>query len=167
MKKVKIFVTFLIIFSTFFVFGCESSTILKCAIISEATSVGSKNYITKITFLDDSRLNKKGVDIQVKFNKIGNIFIGKENEEKINYKIEEIDEWYSLTTIFAKAGDNQNEYFEYFENAIDKTYIWNYDGSIEVTLRVVVGDIEKNYEENGQILVGSEPISNQFVLKIK
>lgn len=59
------------------------------------------------------------------------------------------------------------EKFENFKDALTKTYLFNYDGKIELTFRVVVGNKEDNIDGNGEILVGSEPVSDQFNLKIK
>ena len=147
--------------------GCESSTDLKTASIKEITAPKSDNYAVLITYADDTRLDGKGTDVQIKFNNLGTVKIGKENQEKIDYKIEDYDEWYSLTSIFANAEGKQNqEKFELYEDVLNKTYLFNFDGEIKITLRVVAGDIEKNSQETGEILTGSEPISDNFTLKI-
>ena len=44
--------------------------------------------------------------LQIKFNNIGTIKIGKEGEEKFEYKIPDYDEWYSMTAIFAQGDDS-------------------------------------------------------------
>ena len=56
--------------------------------------------------------------------------------------------------------------FEKFEDATAKTYLFNSEQSKELTLRVVVGETDADFEDKGEILIGSEPISSQFRLKI-
>jgi hypothetical protein len=158
-----------------FLMGCEQSTQIIASSISEITSAGSKNYGVRISYSDDKRLNGKGCDTQIKFNKTGTITIWLEGQEKIEYEIEDIDEWFSLTTIFAKAtkqseeveNEKTNVKFEKFEDSLSKTYLFNFDGSINITFRVVVGEITDSSDDTGEILVETEPISNQFTLKMQ
>ncbi len=167
MKKISLF-SFILVFCLFLV-GCENSTMLRTAYITEITSAGSKNYGVRINYAEDSRLEGKGTDVQVKFEKRGKVNIWKDGDDKIEYYVEESDEWYSLTHIFAeeKEGVKSKEKFEKYEEVIGKTYLFNYDGKMVITIRVVVGDVEDNGDKTGEILVGSEPISEQFKLKIK
>ena len=168
MKKIRIFIVLLLIIGSVSLCACENATQIRTATITEITSVGSKNYGVRITFANDSRLEGKNVDVQVKFNKIGNITFWEENNEKLNFEIEEIDEWYSITNLQAKAnGREGTENFEKHNEALTRTYLWNYDGNIAINIRVVAGQKEANSEEKGYILVGSEPISDTFTLKIK
>lgn len=167
--KFKYLLVVLIIGMSFLFFtACEDSTLLQCATISEITSAGSENYGVQINFLNDKRLEDKFVDVQIKFSEICDITFWEENQEKLTLEIDDYDEWYSLTSLIAKAkGHEGEETFEKFADAVGKTYLFNYDGDIDITFRVVVGDVEQNSEESGQILVGSEPICDQFTLKIK
>ena len=157
-----------ILLASFIMSGCETSTELSCASISEITAVGSENYGVKVNFYNDSRLKDKYVDVQIKFDKICDITFWEENQEKVIFEIDDYDEWYSLTNLIAISKNKEGkETFEKFSEATGRTYLFNYDGEIEITFRVVVGDIEENSQGSGQILVGSEPISKQFTLKIK
>lgn len=167
MKK-KIFSLILLVSAfSMTLFGCEKSTQLRTAYINEITAAGSENYAIKVSYSEDSRLENKGTDIQVKFDNIGTIKIGKENEEKFQYKINDYDEWYSMTAIFAQAENKVGEEkFENYKDALPKTYLFEFDGDIKITFRIVAGDIEENSEGTGEILAGSEPISEQFTLKI-
>ena len=168
MKKICSVLGMFLLALSISLFGCEDATKLSCATISEITPAGSENYGVRVNYLSDSRLDGKSTDVQIKFNKIGEITIWQENQDKFNYKIEDIDEWYSMTTIFAEAKDKAGEEkFEEFKGAIAKTYLFNFDGSIEITFRVVVGDAEENGAGTGEILVGSEAISDNYTLKIK
>lgn len=148
--------------------ACENSTQLNCASISEITSAGSDNYGVRVSFYNDSRLKEKYVDVQIKFDKICDVTFWIENDEKLTLEIDDYDEWYSMENLIKKAkGQEGQENFEKFSEATAKTYLFNYDGALEITFRVVAGDIEDNSQGTGQILVGSEPISDQFTLKIK
>ena len=168
MKKSIIFIVFLLLFTSISLVACENATQIKTATITEITSAGSKNYGVRITFANDSRLEGKNVDVQVKFNKTGNITFWEEHSEKLQFQIDEIDEWYSLTGLIAGAnGEENTEDFEKHNEALTRTYLWNFDGTIQINIRVVAGEKEANSSETGYILVGSEPISDTFTLKIK
>lgn len=171
MKKI-VKLALIIMFVFCFLTGCEQSTMLRTASFSEITSAGSENYGVRVTFATDSRLENKGVDVQVKFNKTGTITMWKENEEKFEYEILESDEWYSMTTIFTVKDNPENvnkEIFETYDKAIAKTYLFNYDGEgeIEITFRAVVGEIEENAYKTGEILIDTQPVSSQFSIKVK
>ncbi len=167
-KILILLLSIILISSSFFMFSCENSTQLRCATISEITSAGSENYGVRINFLNDSRLKEKYVDLQIKCNKICDLVFWEENQEKITLKIDDFDEWYSLTNLIVQAkGEEDTETFEKFSEITSKTYLFNYSKSVDITLRVVAGDVEENSAGSGQILVGSEPISSQYTLKIK
>ncbi len=168
-NKLFIFlIVFLLSFSAIFLLSCENSTQLQCATISEITSAGSENYAVRINFLNDSRVEEKYVDVQIKCDKTCQLIFWEENQDKITLNIDDYDEWFSLTSLICEAkGQTGQESFEKFKDATGKTYLFNYDGNLEITLRVVVGDVEDNSAGTGQILVGSEPISDQKTLKIK
>ncbi|MBQ8444361.1 MAG: hypothetical protein IJX25_03315 [Clostridia bacterium] len=147
--------------------GCEKSTDVIASYISESTSAGSENHGVRITYASDSRLKGKAVDTQIKFSKRGEIVLWQEGGEKFTYTIEDYDEWYSITVIFAEfQGNEGKEKFEKFDDVLSKSYFFHSQQSQEITFRTVVGDIEQNSAGTGEILVGSEPISNQFTLKI-
>lgn len=148
--------------------GCEDATKIRCASISEITSAGSKNYGVRISYQDDKRLESKATDVQIKFSKIGTYTFWEENDTKLQFVITEMDEWYSMTNLICKAkGKEGEEKFEELKNAKTKFYLFNFDGESEITIRVVAGQKEDNLNRTGEILVGSEPISSQFTLKIK
>ena len=166
--KRKILTTFLFVLVSFFAISCESATALRTATISEITAAGSKNYGVRISFFNDSRLEDKNVDVQVKFNKLGEVTFWQEHNDKLVFEIDEVDEWYSLTSLIVKAkGQSGTENFENHNEALTRTYMFNYDGQLNINIRVVAGEKQKNGDENGYILVGSEPISDQYTLKIQ
>ena len=168
MIKIRFLALFLLILAPVFLFACENATMIRTAAITEITAVGSKNYGVRISFANDRRLEEKSVDVQVKFNKTGEIIFWEENNEKLTFEISEVDEWYSLTNLIAIATDGEGgEDFERHNEARTRTYLFNYDGRININLRVVAGQKELNSDETGYILVGSEPISDQFTLKLQ
>ena len=54
--KVKNIVALFLLSFAFLLVGCEDSTMIKSAFISEATSAGSDEYVVRINFQTDSRL---------------------------------------------------------------------------------------------------------------
>lgn len=168
MKVFKNIILASMIICMFAIIGCEDATQIKCATISEITSAGSDNYALRISYQEDSRLDGRGTDIQIKFSKIGTYTFWEENDEKLEFVITQMDEWFSLTSLIYQArGEEGKEVFEDLKGAKTKFYLFNFEGKSEITLRVVVGQREDNFDGGGEILVGSEPISSQFVLKIK
>jgi len=167
--KRKIFALILLVCAlTIPLYACEKSTQLRTAYINEITAPGSKNYGVRVTYSEDKRLEGKGTDVQIKFNNIGTVKMGKEGEEKFEYKIKDYDEWYSITSIYSQQEKQEGqEKFEKYEDALTKTYLFEYEGEIKITLRVVAGDIEANSDGAGEILAGSEPVSDNFTLNIK
>lgn len=167
MKKIiLICLSFLIISSSLCLLACEGATFLECASISEVTMAGSKDYTIKINFYQDERIEDKYIDIQVKSNKIADLVMWEDNGEKTNISFDDYDEWRSLSTLLA-ASKGEEVIFDKFKNIAAKTYVFNSDEKLNLTFRVVAGEVEENGSGNGQILVGSEVISRQFTLKIK
>ena len=77
--KIKIISLFLLVcVITIPLYACEKSTQLRTAYFQEITVYGSENYGVRITYDQDKRLKDKGTDVQIKFNNIGTIKIGKE-----------------------------------------------------------------------------------------
>lgn len=169
MKKISlIIISLMLAITSICLFACEGATFLECASISEITTAGSRDYAIKVCFYQDKRIEDKYVDIQVKANKMAELSMWEENSEKITISFDDYDEWRSLTTLISIGeGKEGEEEFERFKDIAAKTYIFNSDEPVNLTLRVVVGEVEDNTSGNGQILVGSEVISKQFTLKIK
>ena len=158
----------LVLVSLFFFTACENATKIRAVSITEITSAGSDNYGIRIAFQEDKRIEEKGVDIQVKSSKVGDVIIWQEGKKKETISFTESDKWYSLTTLFVMAQDKPNtETFEEFGQALTKTYLFNSSDSKALTFRVIVGDIEPNIHGSGQVLTGSMDVSKEFVLKIK
>ena len=166
MKKLSS-VFFSIMLFSFILSGCESSVKIQGASICETTSAGSKNFSVNISYFQDSRLENLGSDVQLRFNKIGEITFWEDNKEKLIFNIDEFDTWYSLTNLIAIAQDNEgNENFVLQKDAVNKNYIFSSNQNIEISIRVVAGNIVKNSYGTGYILTDSMPISDVFVLKV-
>lgn len=169
MKKSLSFIFIVILFlSSFALFSCEGAAFLKCATISDVTATNSDDYAIKISFFQDKRLEDKYVDIQIKSNKVADIVVWEENKDKVTISLDDYDEWFSLTSLICYGeGKEGQEKFDKFSESYQKTYLFNYDGKLNLTFRVVVGDVEDNIDGTGKILLGSEVISKQFTLNIK
>lgn len=164
----KVLLAFACFIVAFALVGCENSTNLRCATIREITAAGSDNYGVAIAFQEDKRLEESAVDVQIKANKICELTFWEEGNEKIIINLGEKDTWYSMTSLIVTAnGQPETEKFMRFKDAITKTYLYKSANPVELTLRVVAGDIEENVSKKGEVLVGSEDISDEFKLKIK
>ena len=83
MKKISLILcAFIFLLSGFFLASCEKSTRLDCASISEITAASSHDYAIKVCFYQDERLKGKGVDIQVKCDKIASLLCWQENQDR-------------------------------------------------------------------------------------
>lgn len=149
--------------------GCENSTALRTASFSDISISGSDNYGVAVKFAEDKRLEDKYVDVQVKSNKaIGNIYIWEDNGEKYKFSFAEADSWNSITSIFVNGkGKPNTEKFVKYSNALSKRYLLSSGEEVDLVFRVVVGDVTKNAQETGEVLVGSEQISDEFTLKVE
>lgn len=153
----------------FILVGCENSTEIRAAAFSDISVSGSDNYGVGVKFQTDKRLESKYVDIQVKANKaIENISIWEDNGVKYTFNFEEKDSWKSITTILVHGKEKPNtEEFEKFDKANARRYLFSAKEKVELTFRVVVGDIEDNAQKTGKVLVSTEQISDEFKLKVE
>ena len=163
MKKFLVCVCLMLM--TVLLFGCENATEIEAGFISAISSPASETQAVKITFAKDSRLEGKGVDCQIRFDKAGQVVLWLDGDEKIEFQVEKYDYWYSLATIIA---DNKDKplIFEEFDQALSKTLLFQSEVAQEVSIRVVAGQREPDFDNEGEVLVASEPISKQFRLKI-
>lgn len=165
MKKLSILsLCFLFAFA---LIGCEESTSIQAASFSNISVSSAKSYGVGVKFLEDKRLEGKYVDVQVKSNKEVMLTIWEDNSKKYTFNFTEPSSWRSITTILVN-GENKadTEEFEKFEQATSRRYMFSCKEPVELTFRVVVGDSEDNDKGTGKVLVGSEPISKEFKLKV-
>lgn len=167
MKVKNIVALFLLSFMFLFV-GCEDSTMIKSAFISEATSAGSDEYVLRINFQTDSRLESESVDVLIKSDKPVNLTFWEENQEELTLTFDRSDYWESLTHLVTLSkGEAGRETFEKFAEVTNKSYIFKSEEPVNLTFRVIAGQVQDNSDDTGQILIGTDNISEEFVLKIK
>lgn len=167
MKLKNIVALFLLSFA-FLLVGCEDSTMIKSAFISEATSAGSDEYVLRINFQTDSRLESESVDVLIKTDKPVNLTFWEENQDKLTLTFDKSDYWESLTHLITLSkGESGRETFEKFAEVTNKSYIFKSEEPVNLTFRVIAGQVQDNGDGTGQILIGTDNISEEFVLKIK
>lgn len=165
MKKKKLFLLLCILGLA--IGGCESVGQIRAASISEVTAAGSNDYAVRFVFNDDKRIEEKYYDIQLMSNTDNlSIIFHREGEDKISVDIKESNRWLSMTTLkLSSASMTGSEKFNQLKNAVDETYIFNFNKPCKITFRVVAGDAVDASSGSGQILANSEPISKDFILK--
>lgn len=167
MKKLKyLFIPFLLCLAFC---GCEASTSIRVASLSEITAAGSSDYAVRIEFADDERLEDKEYDIQLKCDTENvNLTFWREGEQKITSSISVKNRWHSLTSIKADAaGLSGKEQFKKLKVAVSESYIFNVSAPCKLTFRVVAGEATENSAKTGQILANVDPVSDEFVLECK
>ena len=121
MKKILLcFLTFILLFSV----GCDNQGLI-CAHLSDATQGLSTNYAVKMVLDEDSRVEEKYVELQIK-STTENIKLnfGKEGEEKQEITINKADEWYNITVLQASAnGMSGKETYEKYSEKGNMSYI--------------------------------------------
>lgn len=167
MKKLKYLFIPMLLIAAFC--GCEASTSIKVASLSEITAAGSSDYAVRIEFSDDERLEDKEYDIQIKCDISDVDFtFWREGEQKITSAIAVKNRWHSLTSLKADAaGLSGKEQFKKLKEAISESYIFNVSTPCKFTLRVVAGEATENSAKTGQILANVDPVSDEFVLECK
>lgn len=149
--------------------GCENSTEIQGATITDISVSGADNYGIRVSFLTDKRLENKYVDVQVKTDKaVTGMEIWEDGGTKYTINLTEVDQWQSITTIFVEAQSKPGtEQFQKFSEAISKRYLFSSKSQVNLLFRVVVGDVADNDTGKGKVLANSEPISDIFKLKVE
>lgn len=159
---------FFILSLCFLLAGCEDSLKVRGANINEITSSGNSNYGVCISFNQDSRLENLGVDVQLRFEKSGEINFWEDNQEKHLFTINESDVWYSLTNLIAiSEGNEGKEKFVLHKDVVSHNYLFSSEKYNSISIRVVAGNVVKNSQDTGYILTEAMPISDIFKLNIK
>ena len=153
----------------FLLVGCDSKTEVRSAHITEATGALSTVYAIKVTLDTDERMKEKFVDLQIRSGEENQTLIfGEENGDVMQLNIPKADYWYNLTYLIDSANGVSTEggYLSY-ENFGNRMYIFTSESDVELTFRVVAGQVKTNSETGEQILVLSEEISDEYVVKVK
>ncbi len=149
--------------------GCESETAVKAGHISEITGALSTDYAIKVTLDDDKRVDEKYVDLQIKSTEEEQLLsFGEENGDAFVLFIPKKDYWYNLTYLISQTnGSSGQENYKKYEDFGNRVYIFTSQNDVDLTFRVVVGETKINEESKEEILVLSEPISDEVVVKVK
>lgn len=149
--------------------GCEASTSIKVASLSEITAAGSSDYAIRIEFADDDRLEQKEYDIQLKCDTENvDLTFWRESEQKITSSISVKNRWHSLTSLKVDAaGLSGQESFQKLKDAVSESYIFNVSAPCKLTFRVVAGEATENSAKTGQILANVDPVSDELTIECK
>jgi len=96
------------------------------------------------------------------------LIFGEENADVMQLEIPKADYWYNLTYLIDNTNGVSAEggYFAY-EDFGNRMYIFTSENDVELTFRIVAGQIKTNNETGEQILVLSEEISDELEIKVK
>ena len=165
----KILSIFLCVCFCFLMVGCDNQTKVRTAHISDATAALSKVYAIKVVLDTDERMEEKFVDLQIRSSEENQLLtFGEENEEVFEISLPKKDYWYNLTYLIDRSnGVAVVGVYQTYEDFWNKMYIFTSENDVELTFRVVAGQIKTNEQTKEQILVLSEDISDETVIKVK
>lgn len=149
--------------------ACGGPSNIMAASFSDISISSSGSFGVGIKFAEDKRIEDKYVDIQVKANKEMDDMRMWEDGSGTKYKIsfKEKGEWQSITVMYAEAQDKAGtEQFVKYSEVLARRIMFSSPEKVDLTFRVVVGDVIDNEKKTGQVLVSSEPISKEFTLKL-
>ena len=149
-------------------FGCETENSLKTAHISDKTNDLSTKYAVLFALDEDDRLTEKYVDIQLKSNKQDQqLSIFEENKNALTITLPEKDFWYNMSYLISRANGTKEAGYQKYEDFGTKHFVFTTENDVDITFRVVCGDLKKNEETQEEIMVLSEPISKETTIKMK
>lgn len=165
----KFFLMFLCVCLSFTLIGCESETAVRAGHISEITGALSTEYAIKVTLDDDDRVNEKFVDIQVRASEPEQILtFNEENHDPFAIFLPKNDYWYNLTYLISQSnGTQEKEKYKSYEDFGTRVFMFSSQNDVKLTFRVVVGQTKTNDETQEEILVLSEPISEEVEVRVK
>ena len=164
----KIFIVICCICFSFTLLGCEAENSLKTAHISDKTNDLSTKYAVLFALDQDDRLTEKYVDIQLKSNKQAQeLSVFEENQNSLTITLPEKDFWYNMSYLISKANGTKEAGYQKYEDFGAKHFVFATENDVDVTFRVVCGDLKKNEGTQEEILVLSEPISKETIIKMK
>ncbi len=153
----------------FALLGCDTETAVKAGHISEITGALSTDYAIKVVLDDDKRVNEKFVDLQIKSSKAEQLLsFGEENCDAYAIFLPKEDYWYNLTYLITQTnGLADAENYQSYDDFGTKVFNFKANNDVDLTFRVVVGQTKTNEETQEEILVLSEPISDEVSVKVK
>lgn len=161
--------TLILLCLCFLLVGCGDETKLMVAHISDITGALSTKYAIKVVLDEDDRVTEKSVGLQIRSNK-DDVFLkfGEELGDDYTLHLQQKDYWYNLTYLISQTNGVGKEagYLKYDEYG-DRVFRFSANEDVELTFRMVAGKTKKNAESGEEILVLSEPISDEVKIKIK
>ena len=160
---------FLCVCVCFLVVGCESETKVSTAHISDITGAMSTNYAIKVVLDDDDRVNDKYVGLQLRSSEEGQYLkFGEELGDTYTLFLPKKDYWYNLTYLISRTNGVGTEagYLDY-EAYGDRVFRFSSPNDVEITFRMMAGEQKKNEATGEEILVLSEPISDEVTVKVR
>ena len=150
------------------VFGCEAENTLKTAHISDRTNDLSTKYSILVSLDEDDRLTEKYVDVQLKSSKQNQeLSVFEENNDTLTISLPEKDFWYNFSNLISKANGTKEGGYQKYEDFGTKHFVFTTQNDVDVTFRVVCGDLKKNEGTQEEIMVLSQPISKEVSVKMK
>lgn len=164
----KIFVIILCVCFSFLFFGCETDNSLKTAHISDKTNALSTKYSILVSLDEDERLTEKYVDIQLKSDKQNQtLSVFEENNDALTISLPEKDFWYNFSYLISKANGTKEAGYQKYEDFGTKHFVFMTQNDVDITFRVVCGDLKKTEETQEEVMVLSKPISKEVLVKMK
>lgn len=151
-----------------FMVGCDNQG-LQCAHLTNGTQGLSRTYAVRMVLDNDSRVEERFVDLQIK-SSASNLTLnfGEERQDRQDIVITNGDEWYNITVLLANSnGMSGNETYEKYGEKGNMTYIFTTKTDATLTFRVVVGEAVQNDAGTGYVLTSIEKISNELEIKAK
>lgn len=149
--------------------GCEAETKLRTAHISEITGALSTDYGIKVVLDKDDRVADKYVDLQIKSSEAEQVLtFGEECGTQYSICLPKSEYWYNLTYLISKTnGVSDESGYQNYEDYGNKVFLFSADNDVDLTFRVVAGDVKKNTDSGEEILVLSEDISTEVAVTVK
>ncbi len=152
-----------------FLAGCEDETKLTSAHISDITGALSTDYAIKVVLDEDDRVVDKNVGLQIMSN-VENLSLkfGEELGDDYTLTLPRKDYWYNLTYLISKTnGVGKEAGYLGYEEYGDRVFRFSSNQDVELTFRMVVGKTKVNSKTGEEILVLSEPISEEVKVNVK
>ncbi len=153
----------------FLLVGCADETKLTSAHISDITGALSTDYAIKVVLDDDDRVKEKSVGLQI-MSSVENLSLkfGEELGDDYTLILPKKDYWYNLTYLISKTnGVGKEAGYLGYEDYGDRVFRFSSNQDAKLTFRMVVGKTKQNVESGEEILVLSEPISDEVTMDVK
>lgn len=153
----------------FLAVGCEGETKVRTAHIANITAAMSSDYAIKVTIDDDDRVRDKFVDLQIKSSKEEQLLtFGQELKDSFTICLPKSDFWYNLTYLISQTnGTGEEAGYIKHEDFGSRVFLFSSKNDVDLIFRVVAGQTKQNEDTEEEILVLSEDISGEVVVRMK